>query len=81
MLPDELEHQQFVEIRVQQGPGNRVEFPVVVVRPLGEVDDHFVLATILCDLFEKINRGYLWGAFFCGWADFRKANTVISRVA
>jgi hypothetical protein len=47
MLPDKLEHQQFVEIGIEQGPGNRVEFPVVVVRPLGEVHDHRVLSRVL----------------------------------
>ena len=40
MLPDELQHQQLVEVRVQQRPHNGVKIPVVVVRPLREVDDH-----------------------------------------
>jgi len=40
MLPDELEHEQLVKIGVEQRTSNRVEFPVVVVRPLREVDDH-----------------------------------------
>ena len=40
MLPDELKHQQFVEIRIQQGSHHRVEVPVVVVGPLCEVHDH-----------------------------------------
>jgi hypothetical protein len=35
-----LEHQELVEIGIEQRPGDRVEFPVVVVRPLGKVHDH-----------------------------------------
>ncbi len=37
MLPDELHHQELVKIRLQQGSDDWVQFPVVVVRPLGEV--------------------------------------------
>ena len=40
MLPDELQHQQFVKIRVQQRANDRIEFPIVVMRALGEVNDH-----------------------------------------
>jgi hypothetical protein len=40
ILPDKLEHQELVKIGVEQGTGDRIEFPVVVVRPLGEVYDH-----------------------------------------
>src|ERR1017187_5594852 len=40
MLPDKLQHQQLVEIGIEQRPGNRVQFPVMVVRPLSEVDNH-----------------------------------------
>ena len=40
VLPDELQHQQLVEIGIEQGSGDRVQFPVVVMRSLGEVDDH-----------------------------------------
>src|SRR5271165_4522311 len=40
MLPDELEHEQFVEISVEQRPDDGVEFPIVVVCAFGEVDDH-----------------------------------------
>src|SRR5208283_629905 len=40
MLPDKLEHQQLVEIGVEQRTRDRIEFPVVVVRAFGEVDDH-----------------------------------------
>jgi hypothetical protein len=47
MLPDELEHQQFVEIGIEQRPDNRVQFPIVVVRPAGEVDDHRKLSRVL----------------------------------
>ncbi len=40
MLPDELKHQQLVEIRIQQGSHHRVQVPVVVVRPLRKINDH-----------------------------------------
>ena len=40
MLPDKLQHQQLVEICIQQGPDDRVKFPVVVVRPFSEIDNH-----------------------------------------
>ena len=45
MLPDELQHQQLVEIGVEQGSRDRVEFPVVVVRPFGEVHDHALISS------------------------------------
>ncbi len=40
MLPDELEHEELVEVGVEQGAGDGIELPVVVVRAPGEVDDH-----------------------------------------
>jgi hypothetical protein len=40
MLPDEPQHQELVEIRIQQGSDDWIQFPVVVVRPLSEVHDH-----------------------------------------
>jgi hypothetical protein len=40
VLPDELEHQEFVEVGVEEGAHDGVELPVVVVRALGEVDVH-----------------------------------------
>jgi hypothetical protein len=40
MLPDELQHQELVEIRIQQASDDRIQFPVVVVRPLGEGHEH-----------------------------------------
>src|SRR5580692_6793511 len=40
MLPDELEHQQLVEIRIQQRTRDRVQFPVMVVRTPGNVNNH-----------------------------------------
>jgi len=40
VLPDELQHEQFVEIVVEQRPDDRVDFPVVVMRAPREVDDH-----------------------------------------
>jgi hypothetical protein len=42
LLPDELEHQQFVKIRIEQRPRNRVEFPVMVMGTPCEIDDHNV---------------------------------------
>ena len=40
VLPDELEHEELVEIRVEQGADNGIEFPVMVMRAFGEVNDH-----------------------------------------
>src|SRR6185295_19854902 len=40
MLPDKLQHQQLVEIGVEQGSRDRVQFPVVVMRPLRKVHNH-----------------------------------------
>jgi hypothetical protein len=46
MLPDKLQHQQLVKIGIEQRPGNWVQFPVVVVRPLSEVDDHRAVVSL-----------------------------------
>ncbi len=40
VLPDELEHEELVEVGVEEGADDGVELPVVVVRALGEVDVH-----------------------------------------
>ena len=40
VLPDELEHEQLVEVGVEQGARDRIEFPVVVMRAASNVDDH-----------------------------------------
>ena len=40
MPPHKLQHQQFVEVSIEQRSDNRVEFPVVVMRPLSKIDDH-----------------------------------------
>ena len=40
VLPDELEHEELVEVGVEQGADDGVELPVVVVRALGEVHVH-----------------------------------------
>ena len=40
MLPDELEHEELVEVGIEQRARDRIEFPVVVVRAASEVDDH-----------------------------------------
>src|SRR5271155_1346431 len=42
LLPDELQHEQLVEIVVQQRARDGIEFPVVVVGAAGQVDDHGV---------------------------------------
>ena len=42
MLPDELEHQQLVEIGIQQGTRDRIQFPVMIVRAPGDIDNHNV---------------------------------------
>src|SRR5258708_27946975 len=39
-LPDELQHQQFVKIGIEQGPRNRVQFPVMVMCAPPQADDH-----------------------------------------
>src|ERR1700691_751546 len=44
-LPDKLQHQQLIEISVEQRAGDRVEFPVVIVRPLREVHDHALISS------------------------------------
>ena len=40
MLPDELEHEEFVEIGIEQGARDWIKIPVVVVGTAREVDDH-----------------------------------------
>jgi hypothetical protein len=40
MLPDELKHQQLVEIRIQQRADDGIQLPVVVVGTFRKVDDH-----------------------------------------
>ena len=40
MLPDELEHEELVEIGVEQGARDGIHLPVVIVRAAGEVDNH-----------------------------------------
>jgi len=40
VLPDELEHQELVEISVEQRSRDRIEPPVVVVRSPGKIDNH-----------------------------------------
>ena len=40
MLPDELEHQQLVEVGVEQRSRDGIELPVMVVRAACQVDDH-----------------------------------------
>ena len=40
MFPDELEHEELVEIGVEQGTRDGIHLPVVVVRAPGEIDNH-----------------------------------------
>lgn len=40
MLPDELEHEQLVKICIEQRTRNRIELPIMVVRPPGDINDH-----------------------------------------
>ena len=41
VLPDELKHEEFVEIGIEQGARDGIQFPVMVVRAPGQVDDHY----------------------------------------
>src|ERR1700739_4798917 len=43
VLPDELEHQQLVEVGVEQGADNGIQLPVVVMPALSEIDDHWLV--------------------------------------
>jgi SAM-dependent methyltransferase len=40
VFPDELQHEEFVEVGVEEGAGDGVEIPVMIVRAAGQVDDH-----------------------------------------
>src|SRR5215470_10941193 len=40
MLPDELQHEQLIEIRIEQRASNRIQFPIVVVRAPRKINDH-----------------------------------------
>jgi hypothetical protein len=40
VFPDELEHEELVEVGVEQRADDGVKLPVVVVGALGEVDVH-----------------------------------------
>jgi hypothetical protein len=59
VLPDELQHQELVKIGIEQRPRNRVECPVVVVSPLGKIDDHRTGSATagVVPLNEAVNRG------------------------
>jgi len=39
-LPDELEHQEFVKVSVEEGPRDRVQFPIMIVSAPSEINDH-----------------------------------------
>src|ERR1700739_3562979 len=56
MLPDELQHQQLVEIRVEQRPDDGIEFPIVVVRAFCKVDDHRRRAALINSLEEMVQK-------------------------
>jgi hypothetical protein len=40
VLPDELQHQQLVEIRIQQRPDDRIQFPVMIVSATRKINNH-----------------------------------------
>jgi bifunctional NMN adenylyltransferase/nudix hydrolase len=44
--PDELSHQELVEIGVEQRPNDRVNAEIVIVRPAGEIDSHVFKASL-----------------------------------
>ena len=56
VLPDELQHQQLVEVRVEQRADDRVQTPVMVVGPLGEVHIHVGIVACggSCDKCEQV---------------------------
>src|SRR4051812_13085473 len=56
MLPDKLQHQQLVEVRVQQRADDRVEFPIMVMGAFGEVDDHQSGAILPNSLEDKSRK-------------------------
>src|SRR5271166_4426714 len=62
MLPDKLQHQQLIEISVKERAGGRVQFPVVVVRPLREVDDHALISSY--EAATKANPQFSYRARF-----------------
>ena len=43
VLPDKLQHEQLVEVSVEQRAGNGIQLPVMIVRASGEVDNHVEL--------------------------------------
>ncbi len=40
VLPDELEHEQLVKVGIEERARDGIEFPIMVVRAPGEVNDH-----------------------------------------
>jgi hypothetical protein len=48
VLPNKLQHKQFVKISVEKGAGNGVQFPVVIVRASGEINNHDESTLIEC---------------------------------
>ena len=40
VFPDELQHEELVEVGIEERANDGVELPVVVVRAFGEVDVH-----------------------------------------
>jgi hypothetical protein len=41
VLPDELQHEELVKVGVKQGSDDGIEFPVVVMSALCEVNNHW----------------------------------------
>jgi hypothetical protein len=61
MLPDELEHEKLVEIRVEQGARDGVHLPVVIVRTPGKIDNHDELySTRVARMGGRILRRVYW---------------------
>ena len=57
VLPDELQHQQFVEIGIQQRPHDGVKLPVVVVGPLREVHIHIQTFSLRTEFGMPVEAG------------------------
>jgi len=61
MLPDELKHEKFVEIGIEQGARNGIHFPIVIVRAPGEIDNHNELTLLeLCADWEHFAPLFTW---------------------
>ena len=61
VLPDELEHQQLVEVSIEQGARDGIHLPVVIVGASGEIDNHNVATLIELDgdLKRRFGKDYI----------------------